>query len=398
MTSAFSPLSPLPPDALLGLMTAYREDSRAEKYDLGVGVYKDDEGNTPVMSAVAKAEARMLETQVTKVYEGPRGNVDFCAAIEDFVFGAEAPARKEGRTLSFTAPGGCGALSLGVGLMRRIGVNKVWVSKPTWPNHPKVVEALGLAVGEYGYADPETGTADRAAMIADLSKAAPGDGVLVQGPCHNPTGIDLTLEDWRVLGAFVKERGLVVMLDVAYHGFAHGLDADMAGVRAFIDEAGEAMVAYSCSKNFGLYRERAGCFLAIGETPEGIAAATTHVADLSRSAWSMPPAHGAGIVATILGDPALRAEWETELTSMRERMISLRKALADQLVERTGSNRLASLATQTGMFSQLPVSPEGAKTLREAYGLYMPGSGRINVAGLNLKDIPRVAEIIATAL
>jgi len=396
--SHFSPLSPLPPDALLGLMTAYREDKRAEKYDLGVGVYKDDAGNTPVLTAVSKAEALMLERQTTKVYEGPRGNPDYCAAIEDFVFGADAPARREGRTLSFTSPGGCGALSLGVGLMRRLGVKKVWVSNPTWPNHPNVVRALGLGVGEYRYADPETGTADCAAMIADLSQAVPGDGVIVQGPCHNPTGIDLTLDDWRELGAFVKARGLIVMLDVAYHGFAKGLDADMAGVRAFIETAGEAMIAYSCSKNFGLYRERTGCFLTIGKTPEGIAAATTHVADISRATWSMPPAHGAGIVATILGDAALRAEWEAELTGMRDRMISLRRALSDELVQRTGSNRLASLATQSGMFSQLPVTADGAKKLREEFGLYMPGSGRINIAGLNLKHIPRVAEIIATAL
>lgn len=396
--SLFSPLSPLPPDALLGLMTAYREDRREEKYDLGVGVYKNDQGNTPVLSAVAKAEARMLEHQTTKVYEGPRGNLDFCTAIEDFILGQNTLAREEERILSFASPGGCGALSLGIGLMRRIGVKKVWVSNPTWPNHPNVVRALGLGIGEYRYADPETGTADSAAMIADLSQAAPGDGVIVQGPCHNPTGIDLTLNDWRDLGAFVKERGLIVMLDVAYHGFAHGLDADMEGVRAFIGAAGEAMIAYSCSKNFGLYRERTGCFLTIGETAEGIAAATTHVADISRATWSMPPAHGAGIVATILGDRALRAEWEAELTSMRERMISLRKALSDELVQRTGSNRLAALATQNGMFSQLPVSADGAKKLRVEYGLYMPGSGRINVAGLNLKDIPRVAEIIATAI
>ena len=396
--SHFSDLHALPPDALLGLMTAYREDKRAEKYDLGVGVYKDDQGNTPVMSAVAKAEALMLQRQTTKVYEGPRGNVDFCAAVEDFVFGPGAPARQEGRTLSFTSPGGCGALALGAGLMRRAGVKKVWVSNPTWPNHPNVVRAIGLGVGEYRYADPKTGTADCAAMIADLAQAVPGDGVIVQGPCHNPTGIDLTLNDWRELGAFVKERSLMVMLDVAYHGFAHGLDADMAGVRAFLAEAGEALISYSCSKNFGLYRERAGCFLALGQTPEGIAAATTHVADISRATWSMPPAHGAGIVATILGDAALRAEWEAELTAMRERMISLRKALSGELVQRTGSNRLASLATQNGMFSQLPVSPDGAKKLREEFGLYMPGSGRINIAGMNRNDIPRIAEIIATAL
>jgi len=396
--SLYASLTTLPPDALLGLMTAYREDKRPEKFDLGVGVYKDEAGNTPILSAVKKAEARLIAAQDTKVYEGPRGNVDFCTHVEDFVFGVGAPARTEGRTLSFTAPGGCGALFAGTSLMRRMGTKKVWVSKPTWPNHPNVVKSLGLAVGEYRYADPETGTADRAAMIADLSQAAPGDGVIIQGPCHNPTGIDLTPEDWRALGAFARERGLAVMLDVAYHGFANGLAEDMAGVQAFLAEAGEGMVAYSCSKNFGLYRERAGCFMALGEAPEGIAAATTHVADIGRATWSMPPAHGAGIVATILGDAGLRAEWETELTSMRERMISLRKALADALVERTGSNRLANLTTQNGMFSQLPISADGARKLREDLGLYMPASGRINIAGLNANDIPRVAEILATAL
>lgn len=388
----------MPPDALLGLMMAYREDPRSEKFDLGVGVYKNDAGETPVMSAVAKAEARILAAQTTKVYEGPRGNTDYCDAIERFVFGEDAPARREGRTLSFTAPGGCGALFLGTGLMKRMGVRKVWVSNPTWPNHPNLLRSFDLEVGQYAYADPETGMLDLPAMLADLEQAAPGDGVIVQGPCHNPTGIDLTISDWKTLGAFAKERGLVVMLDVAYHGFAHGLDEDAAGVRAFIEAAGEALIAYSCSKNFGLYRERAGCFLAIGETAEGIAAATTHVAALARASYSMPPAHGAAIVATILGDTELRAEWEAELSEMRERMISLRKALAGELVSRTGSNRLATIGQQNGMFSQVPVTVDQVTAMREQAGLYMPNSGRMNIAGLNLGDIPKVAEILAGQL
>lgn len=396
--SNFSTLTAMPPDALLGLMMAYREDPRSEKFDLGVGVYKNDAGETPVMSAVSRAEARILEVQATKVYEGPRGNTDFCDAIEDFVFGEAAPARKEGRTLSFTAPGGCGALFLGTGLMKRMGVEKVWVSNPTWPNHPNVVRFMGLEVGQYAYVDPDTGTLDLPAMLADLEQAAPGDGVIVQGPCHNPTGIDLSVDDWKRLGAFAKERRLVVMLDVAYHGFARGLDEDIAGVRAFVETAGEALVAYSCSKNFGLYRERAGCFLAVGETADGIAAATTHVAALARASYSMPPAHGAAIVATILGDAGLRAEWEAELTGMRERMISLRRALADELVKRTGSNRLAAIGRQNGMFSQVPVTVEQVTAMREQSGLYMPNSGRMNIAGLNLGDIPKVAEILAGQL
>ena len=266
--SQFSTLTPMPADALLGLMTAYREDPRDEKFDLGVGVYKNDKGETPVMSAVAKAEALILKSQTTKVYEGPRGNTEYCAAIEGFVFGEGAPAVQEGRTLSFTAPGGCGALFLGTGLMNRMGVKTVWVSNPTWPNHPNVVRFMGLDVAEYPYADPETGELDLAAMLAGIEKAERGDGIIIQGPCHNPTGIDLTVEDWKAVGALVKERGLIAMLDVAYHGFAKGLDEDVKGVRAFIEAAGEALVSYSCSKNFGLYRERAGCFLAVGESAE----------------------------------------------------------------------------------------------------------------------------------
>ena len=393
--SQFSTLTPMPADALLGLMTAYREDPRDEKFDLGVGVYKNDKGETPVMSAVAKAEALILKSQTTKEYEGPRGNTDYCAAIEGFVFGEGAAATQEGRTLSFTAPGGCGALFLGTGLMSRMGVKTVWVSNPTWPNHPNVVRFMGLDVAEYPYADPETGELDLAAMLAGIEKAERGDGIIIQGPCHNPTGIDLTIEDWKKVGALVKSKGLIAMLDVAYHGFAKGLDEDVKGVRAFIEAAGEALVSYSCSKNFGLYRERAGCFLAVGESAEGIAAASTHVAALARASYSMPPAHGAAIVATILNNADLRAEWEAELTQMRERMISLRKALAETLVEKTGSNRLGAVAMQNGMFSQLPLSKDGITAMREKSGLYMPNSGRINIAGLNLKDIPAVADIIA---
>lgn len=394
--SHFSPLSTLPPDALLGLMTAYRADERSEKFDLGVGVYKDENGETPILSAVKKAEAKLLAAQTTKVYEGPRGNTDFCGHIEKFVFGKDHPALKENRVLSFTAPGGCGALFLGVGLMRRMGTKRVWVSKPTWPNHPNVVKSLGLEVKDYAYA--RDGAFYKLGALADLSTAQRGDGVIIQGPCHNPTGIDPTTEDWRELGKLCKDKGIIALLDVAYHGFAAGLDRDMDGVRAFIQEAGEAMISYSCSKNFGLYRERTGCFLAVGTDPEGIAAATTHVADMGRATWSMPPAHGAGIVATILDDADLRAEWEAELSEMRLRMISLREQLAEELVSHTGSNLLGALKHQNGMFSQLPISAEDTVKARELDGVYMPSSGRINIAGLHPDDIPRLGEVLARYL
>ncbi len=394
--SLFSSLSALPPDALLGLMTAFRADPRPEKFDLGVGVYKDGAGRTPILAAVKEAEARLIAAQQTKVYEGPRGNTEFCSHIEDFVFGPGHPARAEGRVTSFTAPGGCGALFQGVSLMRRLGTRRVWVSRPTWPNHPNVVRSLGLETADYDYA--AGGEFDLAGLLAALEAAAPGDGVILQGPCHNPTGIDPQTEDWRALGRFARTRRLIVMLDVAYHGFADTLEADMAGVRAFIAEAGEAMIAYSCSKNFGLYRERTGCFLLIGEDPAAMAATSSHVADNGRATWSMPPAHGAGIVATILGDRGLRASWEDEVAAMRRRMQALRARFAAALAAETGSTAPLRLVRQNGMFSMLPVSPAATAELRERHGVYMPVSGRINVAGLAEADIAPLARILAPYL
>ena len=394
--SLFDGLTPLPPDALLGLMAAYRADPREQKFDLGVGVYKDLAGVTPIFTAVKKAEAKLIAAQDTKVYEGQRGNTDFCGHVEDFVFGKGHPARKEGRVISFTAPGGCGALFQGVSLMRKTGTRRVWVSRPTWPNHPNVVKSLGLEVKEYNYA--VGGLFSPTSMMEDLLKAEEGDGVIIQGPCHNPTGIDFPVGFWRDLGELVRGKKLAALIDVAYHGFADSLDADMKSVRAFIAAAGEAMIAYSCSKNFGLYRERTGCFLVVGETREGIDAAYTHAADNGRATWSMPPAHGAGIVATILGDAALRSEWEAELTAMRDRMKALRTTFSEALVAATGSNELAQLRLQNGMFSQLPVSAAQTAELRDKHGVYMPTSGRINIAGLHPDHIPKLAEILAPYL
>ncbi len=391
--SHFDGLTSLPPDALLGLMAAFRADPRPVKYDLGVGVYKDMNGATPILSAVKTAEATLIAAQDTKVYEGQRGNTAFCMHIEDFVFGKDHPARAEGRVLSFAAPGGCGALFQGVSLMRKTGTRRVWISRPTWPNHPNVVKSLGLEVADYDYA--VDGSLSPTSILNALMGANEGDGVIIQGPCHNPTGIDLPLRFWTTLGELAHAKRLVVLLDVAYHGFADSLEADMAGVRAFMAAAGEAMIAYSCSKNFGLYRERTGCFLVLGETAAGISAASTHVADNGRATWSMPPAHGAGIVATILGDPGLRAEWEVELAAMRTRMKGLRAAFASALAAATGSDKLAALTTQNGMFSQLPVTPAQAADLREKHGVYMPSSGRINIAGLHPDQIPALADILS---
>jgi aspartate aminotransferase/aromatic-amino-acid transaminase len=395
--SVFASLSQLPPDPLLGLMTAYRADPRAEKFDLGVGVYKNEAGETPVFRAVKVAEARLIERQTTKVYEGPRGNLDFCAAIERLVLGAASPLIGSGRITSFTTPGGCGALFLAAGILKRLGVARLWMSSPTWPNHPNVARFCDLAVAEYPYVD-KAGGLDRAGIMSALDSAVSGDGVLIQGACHNPTGIDLTVEDWRALGALVRRKRLVALIDMAYQGFAEGLDADMIGPRAFLEEAGNGLIAYSCSKNFGLYRDRAGCFLALSEDEKSMAAVFSHAAALARVSYSMPPAHGAAIVAGILDDAALRADWEAELDSMRVRMISLRRALSDAMLKRTGSNHLAALTAQNGMFSTLPLSKAAITALREDSGVYMPESGRINIAGLNAAMIEPVADRLARAL
>ena len=392
---AFASLLELPPDPLLGVLAAYRADPRAEKFDLGVGVYKNEAGETPIFRAVKAAEARLIARQSTKVYEGPRGNLDFCAAIERFVFGGAADVA--GRAVSFTTPGGCGALFIGAGLIRRMGAKRIWVSDPTWPNHPNVVRANALEVKTYPYMD-ETGALAREALFAALEHADTGDGIIVQGACHNPTGIDLTVSDWSRLGALAKSRGLILLIDCAYQGFAAGLEDDMTGVRACLESAGEALIAYSCSKNFGLYRERTGAILALASHADTAAAIASHAADLARASYSMPPAHGAGIVAEILSDAGLRSDWEAELNAMRARMQSLRRALADALVCETGSNQLSRLAHETGMFSLLPINAEKAAQLAQLDGLYMPSSGRINIAGLSDAMIAPVARRLASVL
>lgn len=399
MSVFLSTLAPRPADALLGLMMAFQADPRPEKVDLGVGVYRDASGTTPIMAAVRAAEARRLETETTKAYEGPRGNGAFCDAIEALVLGEQASARREGRVVSLATPGGCGALFLAVMFAGRVaGLGRVWVSDPSWPNHAHLVRTAGRELMAYPYVDAATGDVAFAAMMDALREAKPGDIVLIQGPCHNPTGIDLSDEQWAYLGDFCARQRLMPLIDVAYHGFGAGLDADMAGIRAFLAEAPEAIVAYSCSKNFGLYRERTGCLLLQGASQRDAGAAFTHLADIARAAWSMPPAHGAALVATILADAALKADWQAELDAMAERMQRLRAAFAEALGRATGGAGFDRLTAQKGMFSQLPLSPEAAEALRVREAIYVPASGRINIAGLPEGDLAPLAARIAPYL
>jgi aspartate aminotransferase/aromatic-amino-acid transaminase len=275
---------------------------------------------------------------------------------------------------------------------------RIWASDPTWPNHVNLVHATGRELKSYRYVDAETGTVDFPAMMDDLREARPGDIVLLQGPCHNPTGIDLTAEQWAYLGDFCARQLLMPLVDVAYHGFGEGLDGDIAGVRALLGAVPEAMVAYSCSKNFGLYRERTGCLMLQAAEPRDVAAGATHLADIARAAYSMPPSHGAAIVATILADDGLKATWTGELDAMRTRMQSLRQKLAEALARETGRDVFAALTTQKGMFSQLPLAPQITELIRLQQAVYLPASGRINVAGLSEDSVEEVARRLAPYL
>lgn len=392
-------LTQRPADPLLGLMAAFRADLRADKIDLGVGVYRNELGQTPLMDAVARAEARLAATGGTKVYEGPRGNLGFCDRVCALVFGDQRSTALGEQLISFTTPGGCGALAVGFGVAARANPKaRVWMSEPSWPNHPHVVRSAGLTPVTYSYYDAQSGVVDVDAMFADLEEARPGDVVLVQGPCHNPTGADLTEADWTRLARFCVDRGLTPFVDVAYHGLGESLERDIAGVRALLDEIPMAMVSYSCSKNFGLYRERAGALLIMADTPTAAAAISSHAADVARANYSMPPAHGAAIVAEILDDDDLRQDWEEELELMRARIDDLRTRFAAALHARTGDAAYDSIANQRGMFSMLALPPGAAETLKNDWAIYLPNSGRINIAGLSAPHIDLVAEAISTVM
>jgi len=399
MQSFLSPLPQRPPDPLLGVMAAFRADPRPDTFDLGVGMYKDAEGKTPILNAVRAAEARILDRAETKAYQSQRGDEAFCAGVERMVYGDGSSIVTDQRTTSFTAPGGCGALFLAIQLSGRIAAEgRVWVSDPSWPNHIGVAQASGRNVMGYPYLDPASGGLAFSAMMDALRQARPGDVVILQGPCHNPTGVDLTEEQWAYMGDFCARQMLIPLIDIAYHGFGADPETDMAGIRGFLAACPSAMISYSCSKNFGLYRERTSCLIVQGETPGEATAAGSHVAEIARTCYSMPPAHGPAIVAEILGDKDLRADWLKELAAMRERMKSLRLALAAAIADQLKSDAFAHLGTQNGMFSILPITGPMTDMARLQSGLYMPGNGRINIAGLSEHRIPELAERLAPYL
>ncbi|WP_179380216.1 amino acid aminotransferase [Jannaschia marina] len=388
-------LTPQAPDKILALMAAYREDPRDTKIDLGVGVYKDASGLTPVMRAVKAAERQLVETQDTKVYTGLAGDPAFAEALSTLVLGDARPAD---RLACVATPGGTGAIRQGLELMRKAAPGAtLWLSAPTWPNHPAIAKHLGIEIAEYRYFDAETGGVDIEGMHADLSRAKAGDVVMLHGCCHNPTGANLTLDQWGQVADLCVARGLVPFVDIAYQGFGDGLDADAAGMRALIAKVPEALIAASCSKNFGIYRERTGLLMAIAPSAAELKVTQGAMASLNRLNFSFPPDHGARVVSMILTDDALRADWAAELEEVRTGMLGLRESLAAALRERTGSDRFGFLAAHRGMFSLLGATPEQVEAMRRDHGVYMVGDSRMNIAGLNAATVPLLADAIVAA-
>lgn len=393
-------LEAIPPreeDKILRLMKLFAEDPRLGKIDLGVGVYHDAEGRTPVFQAVKDAELRIHATQESKGYVGLAGDPAFHAALAGLVLG-DLAAR-----LPYAAcgtPGGTGAVRQGFELIRLAGDpgRRVWLPDPSWVNHASILDTLAIPRATYRYYDAESGGLDRDGMHEDLATAAPGDVVLLHGCCHNPTGADLAARDWEALTALCSERRLTPFIDLAYQGFGAGLEADAAGLRAMVAALPEAIITVSASKNFGLYRERAGCVLAPCTDPKARDLTHAALAWLNRQSYAFPPDHGARIVTTILSDAALRETWQDELDGMRARMKANRTALAGELRRLTGSDRFGFLQAHNGMFTLLGLSPEQVRALRIEHGLYMVEDSRINLAGLTDATIPPAAEAIAAVL
>lgn len=388
----FDQLKAQPQDKILQLIAMFRDDPRTTKIDLGVGVYKDATGLTPVMRAVKAAEKKLWETETTKTYTGLAGEPAYNAALSSMILG---DAVATDRMASIATPGGTGAIRQALELIRLATPDAtVWISNPTWPNHPSIIKFLGMKMAEYRYFDAATRGVDFAGLMEDLATVKAGDVVLLHGCCHNPTGANLDAAQWDRVIALLAVKGAVPLVDLAYQGFGDGLDADAAATRKIAAAFPEVLIAASCSKNFGIYRERTGILIGIGAAA-GKGVLQGNLNFLNRQNFSFPPDHGARLVTMILEDAALRADWMAELEEVRLNMLTLRQSLADELRKATNSDRFDFVATHRGMFSRLGLTEAQVNILREDHAIYMVGDSRINIAGLNPRTVPILASAIA---
>ena len=398
-TIMFESLSAIPEDPLLGVMTAYRRDPNPLKVDLGVGVFKTEDGLTPLPAAIANAARALAAEQTTKVYVGQAGNERFNQAILQLTLGVHHEAPIWGRARALQAPGGCGALRIGAELIRAANPNAaIYVSDPTWANHIPLLGNVGLAIERYPYLDRKAGTVNLAGMLTRLDALPAGSTVLLHGCCHNPTGADLTNEEWLCLVELLERRRLVPFVDMAYQGLADSLEADAYGARLLVSRLPEVLVAVSCSKNFGVYRERTGAIIIASEDSKSVDVAMAHLRRIARGIYSMPPDHGAELVARVWERQELRAQWQAELDSMCQYLNAQREALAARLGALCNEGDYSFLTRQRGMFSLLPLTESQIYRLREAHHIYMAADGRINVAGINSHNVDYLAESVATVV
>ncbi|AIY65042.1 amino acid aminotransferase [Pseudoalteromonas piratica] len=394
----FANLKPLPTDPILGLMAKYRQDTNPNKIDLGVGVYKTEEGDTPILSCVKKAEKFRLENETSKSYIGLAGDLGFCAKMESLLLG-EHPALLANRVRTAQAPGGTGALRVAAEFIAKANPQaSVWVTTPTWANHIGLFSAAGLTVKEYPYYDYENKGLLFDEMMATLKTVPKGDIVLLHACCHNPSGMDLNAEQWQQVADLAKEVGFTPLVDIAYQGFGTSLEDDSAGLRLLAATVDEMIICSSCSKNFGLYRERIGACSIISESSAVADIANSVLLSVVRSIYSMPPAHGATIVDTILGSEELTAEWHQELAEMRNRINGLRSTIVEALHSRGVAQDFSFIEKQHGMFSFLSITPEQIERLQKEYSIYIVGSSRVNVAGVSKANINYFADAVATVI
>ena len=392
----FDAIGRVPGDPILGLMEAYAQDSNPRKFDLGVGVYKDAQGLTPIPEAVKIAEARLVESQDTKTYIGGHGNPLFGKVINELVLGADSQLITEQRAGATQTPGGTGALRLAADFIAQCLPGKgVWLSNPTWPIHETIFAAAKVKVSHYPYVGSDN-RLDVEAMLAVLREVPKGDVVLLHACCHNPTGFDLSHDDWKRVLEVVRSRDLLPLIDFAYQGFGDGLEQDAWSTRLFAAQVPELLITSSCSKNFGLYRDRTGALIVCATSADKLIDIRSQLANIARNLWSTPPDHGAAVVATILADPELKARWADEVEAMRLRIAQLRSGLVEALEPYGLRERFAHIGVQRGMFSYTGLSPEQVKTLRERHSVYMVSSGRANVAGIDATRLALLAEAIAS--
>ncbi len=393
----FESLGELPPDAILVLIGEHQNDTRDNKIDLGIGVYRDETGQTPILNSVKKAERYVVDTQATKTYLGSGGNHDFNDAIQSVIFGDNADGDE--RITTFQTPGGSGSLRVAADLIVRAkpGVT-MWASDPTWANHVPLLGSAGLQIEAYPYYDPEHKNIRFDQMLEALNRLPGGDLVLLHGCCHNPTGMDLSRDQWQAVADLIAERDLVPYIDIAYQGFAHGLNEDAYPVQLLFDKVPEMIVSSSCSKNFALYRDRVGALSIVSKDGKTSAALRSQAMQIVRTMYSMPPDHGAAVVSHILNTADLRDEWMTELTGMRQRLKDMRALLGTSLRDAAPDHDFSHIERAYGMFSYVGLTPDQVKTLKKDAGIYIVNSSRINIAGITKENVEHLAGSIAAVL